>query len=792
MARGSKTWLNKVLEALLQDKDVYDQNFDQDYHRRFFSEKLVSLNEGAPGQQSVFEQLDIPRHRKAFIRSLLAVAGFKDPEDIYSKKFHNVMVDYLNNDYRNIPDAYRWSKNYHKSPFFAAAPEQRIPLEQILKTRAGTIRNPIHSLYRELRGNAMLNPSKDFIARTSNHIWDPQVTTALNKLSKNGYIKYDPKTGVVLIPRDTIRQIDPYYEKYQETLNALTEAYIADAEARYKEDESGEWKLTQPYIDMGKEFLKEQTRRHLPGIAENMPMEMRNQMLAEQQEQLNAPVSDEDLQSAVRQMFNLSSLETEIGKQELPLASNAFNNRMRLASVFSEKGLRSLLNNPKRRLKLAQINELLEDKWQQLHVPSAWHTVRRYAAEEDAPMVNLMRALPWQDRRDRILPLERFEVPGGPWKKGDIHSLNNFDTLRRTLHENELRVAQAEEQARDRVRQYIAAHPELQQLAAQNMQEQAQQQQLDGLRGIGYTPNEEDKEEQRLLERVRKDTYRRTVSNILSVPRLAELAERPYQYSKDILEATNSDDLIAPWRLAKNRRDLYERSRNHNICVGVPVHEYHDKVLQKKSLIFFHGEHTNKAGETGEIALFINPKDHKIIKANVVQVHGFENKPGSQAGTGGLHIIAKRLVGKSVDDINNVVEQKGIEYKEEQPVDPHEVYQQYMNDYVFDNDLPMDDYADRDDDVYEYANEQMRIAGYHMDEDGNWLAPGDPRYDDYDYDGNRIEPEGEFDEDDPGYAGGGFVEPIGNTAYQRLLELLLESNMAKPTKHQISLATRRF
>jgi hypothetical protein len=773
MAHGPKSWFNKVLDAFMQDKSIYDQNEDP----RVWPERLAHMNEGTLGQQVDLSGLK-PSQRAALIRVILNTAGFKDPEDLYSKKFHDIMVNYLSNDYRKIPDLYKWSKKYHRSPFFSATPKQRVPLEQILKTRTGTIRNPVYSLYRELRGNAMLNPSKDFIARTSGYMYDPSVITALTKLAKNGYIKHDPKTGVILVPRDTIRQIDPYYEKYQETLNALAEAVAKEEDMQ-----------AQPYIDMAKTYLKDQIRRNMPVIAEDTPLELRNQILAEQQEQLNAPVSDEDTQSALRQMANLSNLSSEIDKRELPSKANAFNSRMRLASLFSEKGLRSLLNNPKRRLRLAQINELLADKWHDLYRAEDWRTAQ-FRAEEDTPINALIATLPWEIERDHIVPLQKYKIPMGPWKKGDLQSLNNFDTLRQTLHENELLADRREEEARERVRQYIAAHPELQQLAAQNMQARTERQHLNSMRGIGYTPNEEDKEEQQLLKHMPRGNNHRTISNILGTPRLVELAERPYQYSKDILEAVNSDDLSVPWRIAKNRRDLYERSQKHNICVGVPVLGYHDKVLAKKSLIFFHGEHADKDSETGEIALYINPKDNKVIKADVLQVRGLENKPGSPAGIGDLEVVAKRLVGKSINDVNNVVEQKGIEYKEEQPIDPYEVYQQHMNDYLRDNDRPMDD--DTDDDVYEYANNQMRVAGYHMDDDGNWLAPGDPRYDDYDYDGNRIEPEGEFDEDDPGYAGGGFVEPIGNSAYQRLFELLLEDGMSKPTKYQVSLATRRF
>jgi hypothetical protein len=101
------------------------------------------------------------------------------------------------------------------------------------------------------------------------------------------------------------------------------------------------------------------------------------------------------------------------------------------------------------------------------------------------------------------------------------------------------------------------------------------------------------------------------------------------------------------------------------------------------------------------------------------------------------------------------------------------------------------------DEAHNYAQDRMQDAGYHMDDDGNYIAQGDPRYDDWDEWGNPAgydyEADGvDFDEDDEGYAEGGFVEPTANPAYRRLLELLLEDGMTTPLKHAVSLATRRF
>jgi hypothetical protein len=629
------------------------------------------------------------------------------------------------------------------------------------------------------------------------------------------------------------------------------------------------------YTDFAKAYMQDRLRQGFPRIAEDLPLEEREQQLAAQQAQLQN----------VNNLHLFNDANT-LGEQYIAMLKAAdlistylddrkgwpvkrLSNRARLASLFSEKGLRSLLNNPKRLLKVAQANDLIRSEWHKLN-QRPWNQLwwpranRNREPDPDVPY-DLYEAIP----NETLGQIGRINQPGRYWAQGDLHSLNNFDALRRQLADHEQIVERNTAQARNRIIQYIAAHPELQQLADQNAARQAEEQRLRQMRGLSYKPNAEDIEEEKLLTPIINfgGNYQSKIKKVLENPRLVELAERPYQYSKDILDALNKAPVpladAKEWRLVKNRRELYDRSLNHVICVGVPGFSYNDKVLAKKSLIFFNGDHTDLESETGEIALYIDQKTHKIIKATVEQVQGKGNKGHKDESMQALQLIAKTLVGKKATDINNVVEQEGIEYKEgnvrwneamadyyqmynraddleqqedigfleaahnyahqvltnegyrrndngeweryfeppqqqpQQQVNPYDEYMNYVHEYAMDHHYE-GDLADYDDDEgYNYAQERMRDAGYHMDEDGNYLAPDDPRYDDWDEWGNHIDDdadldEEDFDEDDEGYAEGGFVEPIGNPAYRRLLELLLEDGMTKPSKHLTSLMTRRF
>jgi hypothetical protein len=701
MARSSNKWIKQLIDNLPARFDSTRENW----------ERLSLLADGPRGQQRALSALSQEATR-AVIEEALELAGFKQPEDPVAKKFHNVLLDYYVDNTNRLPNLYEWSKKYHKSPNFAPLPEQRESLDSILQTKKGTLRNPIHSLYRLLRGNANLNESKDFISVFPS-IHDSQVSTALNKLYKHGYIKYDPESGVTLIPRDTIRRIDPYYTNYQDTFNALHKAIDDDYRAAVLgEDPNTESAQGKKYRELAKAFAQDKMRRNMPRIAEDLPMEERERLFAEQQERLQN-IDEYDIDDSLIQMRNLAYLRDFPGQWYWQ--GNTNNPMMRLASMFSEKGLRSLLNNPKRLLKIAQINELLDDKWDDITASrdtTAWHPT-----QGDGVPRETFYNIPYQD----AIQLERVEIPGGPWKNGDLQSLNNYDTFRRQLEDRKRTIERNKVQARDRIVQYIEAHPELQQLAEQNAREQ---QRLRDMRGIGYTPNREDEEEERIIRSLGNkligSNYSAIAKTLLDHPRLAELAERPYQYGKELQDSVNGAE--TPWRLANNRRELYDRSLHHNICIGMPVMAYHDKALAKKSLLFFSGEHTDAESEAGEIALYIDPKTHKIAKADVIQVHGLHNAPGKKESTSDLQTIADTLVGKRVDDTDDVVEQKDIEYKEEQQ------------------------------------------------------APE----------------EDEFDENDEGYVEGGFVEPTANPAYRRLLELLLEDGMTKPSKHVVSLASRRI
>jgi hypothetical protein len=744
MARGSKEWLGRLISLLSKDGKQ-----DSAFHWRG---RLADLNNGAQGQSFVFENLEEPSQGVAILEAALELAGFQQPEDLHAKKFHDALLRfYVHNPY-SLPDLYKWSKNYHKAPHFKPLPEQREPLDHIVQTKKGTIRNPVHSLYRHLRGNAMINESKDFISAMP-RIYDAQITTALTKLAKHGHIKYEPKTGVILIPRDTIRRIDPYYERYQETLNALQQAIGEDhalvnrvaasvssdrdneearaaGEATFKYVNRPPEEQITKYKDFAKQLIQDQMRRNMPRIPEDLPMEEREQRFAEQQAQLQN-INADDIHDGLLAMFNRSYVPKR-NESWWPTHDTA--PMMRLASMFSEKGLRSLLNNPKRALKIAQINELLEDKWADINATEATWQYHPDPEDRQAIPPAIFEILPNEVDRN-------MHDPGGPWKQGDLQSLNNYDTFRRQLEDRERAIERSRVQARERIVQYIAAHPELQQLAAQNV---ANQRRLYDMRGIGYTPNDEDKEEEAIIKSMGRQlvgNYRTVAKTLMDHPRLAELAKRPYTYSKGIMDAIGEAPITIAehpgWRLANNRHELYERSYEHSICIGMPVMQYHDKALAKKSLLFFSGDHTDPESEAGEIALYIDPKTHKIIKTDVVQVHGYGNAPGKKESTQNLKYIADALVGKKVDDTDDVVEEKGVEYKEEQgpaqqeEEDPGELW---------------DNAADED----------------------------------------------EFDEDDEGYAEGGFVEPTGNPAYRRLLELLLEDGMTKPSKHLTSLATRRF
>jgi hypothetical protein len=705
MARGSKKWLDQLIDKLSTRFNTSKENWTG----------LSLLNNGARGQRTVFSEYN-SADKLAILEAVLELAGFQPSEDQTTNKFHNALLDYHANAINHsLPDLFKWSKMYHKSPHFIGAPENRIPLDQIIKTKKGTIRNPVHSLYRLLRGNAKLNESKDFISLLPS-IYDAQVTTALNKLSKQGYVKHDPKSGFTLIPRDIIRQIDPYYERYHETLNALKQASSEDYAELYHasraEDESGELtpeikQARAKYTPLAKAFIQDQLRRNMPRIAEDIPLEERNRLFAAQQDRLQN-LSNRDIEDGIIALYNRSFKAQRADSWPI----NQANAVMRLASMFSEKGLRGLLNNPKRALKLAQINELLEDKWDEINDREGRY---HWRPPQNDPLISrdMFYAIPYGAVDSNV------HEPAGPWKEGDLQSLNNYDAFRRQLEDRKRTIARNKTQARERVLQYIAAHPELQQIAERNNADRQRRLQLQNMRGIGYTPNAEDQEEEQIINglgRQLRGNYSEIAKTLLNQPRLVELAERPYQYSKGLLASVN--DAGTPWQLAKNRRDLYDRSLYHNICIGMPLMEYHDKALAKKSLLFFSGEHTDPESEAGEIALYIDPKTHKIIKTDVVQVHGIHNAPGSELGTQNLKYIADALVGKSIDDTDNAIEDAGIAYTDEQ--------------------------------------------------------------------------EGEFDEDDEGYAEGGFVEPTANPAYRRLLELLLEDGMTKPSRHVQSLLTRRF
>jgi hypothetical protein len=793
MARGTKAWLDQLLNILAVDSDPDDnypgKHWDKESYRSQWSDRLRRLNTGTAGQDTILRALTTADRRR-LLDGILKIAQFNVPQDdIYSQKMHDAVLSrYADDVPEDLPDLYKWSKQYGKSAHLRSGQQEqdRASLESLLKTKAGKIRNPIQSLYRFVRGNAYLNQSKDLIGIMSDRVWDPQVTTALTKLAKHGYIRHDPKTGTILFPRDTIRQIDPYYEKYQETLGALSKVATDDYIKLYKQmadDKFDERKS--PYNDMINELARDQIRRNLRQIPEDAPIEERERILAEQQNELNQTLLLPDYRNTAQMLANYNGGLTKEGKK---LLADRFGPRVKLASVFSEKGLRSLLNHPKRALRLAQINEMLDDNWNDITAPGheyLWHPGWQGRNAQDRHIDDAINAIPHEDYSQ----IARIQEPSGPWKRGELNSLNNYDALRRTLAENKQQVARRGEEIRAQITQYIAAHPEIQDRIAENNEQRL----LEDIRGIGYMPTAEDKEEQDLLSRVPSGNYQKKISLILKNPRLVQLAERPYHYSKDMLSAIPSD---SPWRLAKNRRDLYDRSLNHSICVGVPQYSYHNNVQAKKSLIFFSGEHTDLESETGELALYIDPKTKKIKKVTVEQVHGVNNRPGSSVGTSALRAIAKQLAGKSVEDINNVVEQKGIEYKEENPqVDPNDAYQDALHEWAFEHDVPAEVVNAGelyDDDAYNFATERMRQDGWHLDDDGNWIARGDPRYNDWDAHGNRIVNEGEFDENDPGYSGGGFVEPLNNPAYMRLLELLLEGGVTKPSEHMRELVTRRF
>jgi hypothetical protein len=801
MARGTKAWLEQLLNILAVDNDPDDdypgKHWDKESYRSQWSDRLKQLNTGTAGQDATLRALT-ETDRRRLLDGILQIAQFSVPQDdIYSQKMHDAVLNrYVDYVPEELPDLYKWSKQYGKSAHLRSGQQEqdRASLESLLKTKTGKIRNPIQSLYRFVRGNAYLNQSKDLIGIMSDRVWDPQITTALTKLAKHGHIRHDPKTGTILFPRDTIRQIDPYYEKYQETLGALSNVANNDYIELYKQmadDKFDERKS--PYNDMINELARDQVRRNLQQIPEDAPIEERERILAEQQNELNQTLLPPDYRNTAQALANYNSgLAIESGKK---LLVDSFGPRVKLASVFSEKGLRSLLNHPKRALRLAQINEMLDDNWNDIIAPGheyLWHPGWQGRNAQDRHIDDAINAIPREDYSQ----IARIQEPSGPWKRGELNSLNNYDTLRRTLAENKRQVVRRGEEIRAQITQYIAAHPEIQDRIAANNEQRL----LEDIRGIGYTPTAEDKEEQDLLSRVPSGNYQKKIANILKNPRLVQLAERPYHYSKDMLSAIPSD---SPWRLAKNRRDLYDRSLNHSICVGVPQYSYHNNVQAKKSLIFFSGEHTDLESETGELALYIDPKTKKIKKVTIEQVHGVNNRSGSSEGIAALRAIAKQLPGKSVEDINNVVEQKGIEYKEQRPADEdlEELYNDYLNREGMAAGLPdhwqIGEHIQEDDNVlgeiFQAAAVRMQLAGYHQDDDGNWLRPGDPRYDDWDAEGNRIvQDEGEFDENDPGYSGGGFVEPLNNPAYMRLLELLLDGGVTKPSEHIRSLVTRRF
>jgi hypothetical protein len=793
MAR-TKTWAKKVLEALGTESSV-------DWPTQL--KGLTGTRKAA--QDRILGQLDLGA-RHTLLRAVLAARGYRPDNRVTdTSKFHDVMLRYYVDNPDKLTDLDNWSSKYLKAPHFKPSPsdDQRVPLASLIKTKKGMLRNPVASMYRTMRGNAFLNESKDLVGRLYD-TWDPQVSTLLSKLVKNDYIKYDPLSGTVLIPRNVIRQIDPYYEKYQETLSTLADAAYNESDRALGSgiiDRILNGAATSPedkrYVEMAKDLVKAQIRANMHQFDDEVPMEERERLIAQNEELLNAEPDADSLARALTLALvgsgSIKSNET-IDPDTLALTANGHATaRHKLASVFSEKGLRSLLNNPKRAAKLSQVLEFLEDKW--LDIVSGdtnmrWHPGDRRNNPEDRALAPFAEVIPNYDA------LGRYASPGGNWKTmQELQSLNNYDTLRRRLVDNKRQAELNREQARTRVLQYIQEHPELRALAEQNALEEAARRGRAGVRGIGYTPNAEDEEEQALLQRVPSGNYSTKVKNILANPRLAELAERPYQYSKEIqavvtIPTTNQ----TPWRLARNRRDLYNRSLNHNICVGVPVHGYHDQILQKKSLIFLHGVDEDTASETGEISLWINPATHVIVKAYVHQVHGMNNASGTKAATNDLEQIAQQLIGKNISDANNVVEQHDIVYKEEddRAQDPAAVFHDAVDDYAVDHGFNADDVLP--DEAYDHAHRHMMNLGYHVDDDGNYLAPNDPRYNDWDEDGNRIEreDEGELDDDDPGYVGGGYVEPLGNPAYQRLLELLLEDGMTKPATHITASIIRRF
>jgi hypothetical protein len=78
-------------------------------------------------------------------------------------------------------------------------------------------------LYQITRGRGHFDQEGDFITSMPRNMRFNSFgsNTKMHKLAKFGLIQYDLRTGVLVIPRATIKKIDPYFKDYHKTLNDL-------------------------------------------------------------------------------------------------------------------------------------------------------------------------------------------------------------------------------------------------------------------------------------------------------------------------------------------------------------------------------------------------------------------------------------------------------------------------------------------------------------------------------------------------------------------------------------------
>jgi hypothetical protein len=267
MPDEEKKWL---YQSGKRAKDPHGHNFTQEEHTQRYNDLYNSIKEAQrrqvdesgkgklldavtsywagmnaqpPGTFKSKPFIEVPRAKTAQDRADLAIANAERNLRWYKLRYNEalkpafrlynaqtqqydapVTEDYINRWRGHIQDAEQRLKDV--SAKTAADYEDERFAETGFKKGKGGTETPkkfLTELYQMTRGRGHFDQEGDFITSMPRNMRFNSFgsETRMHKMAKAGLIQYDMRTGVLVIPRATIKKIDPYFKDYHKTLNDL-------------------------------------------------------------------------------------------------------------------------------------------------------------------------------------------------------------------------------------------------------------------------------------------------------------------------------------------------------------------------------------------------------------------------------------------------------------------------------------------------------------------------------------------------------------------------------------------